>query len=299
MDNRVQQAKTSQINAQTGLCAVIGKPVAHSLSPVMHNAAFQSTGLNYIYLAFEVADLEGCMAGMRALTGFRGMSVTIPHKISIMKYIDEIEPLARSVGCVNTVTNKDNRLIGTITDGLGTLRAFERTGVSLDNKSVLFIGTGGAARAVAFAMAATSSLNKMCILGRTEANVARLTQDIQNCCSIPVISGSIQDTTKGFAAPYDIIIHATPMVMYGHAEGVSAVPPEWLHDGQVVFDMVYRPRETKLIRDAAAAGCVIIPGLEMLLYQAALQFEMWTGHPAPETVMREALEDALQPAATE
>lgn len=287
------------INAQTQLCAVIGNPVAHSLSPAMHNAAFQATGLNYVYLAFAVSELEGCMAGMRALAGFRGMSVTIPHKIDIMKHLDEIAPLARKVGCVNTVVNLGDRLVGTITDGLGTLRAFDRAGVSLDGKSVLFAGTGGAVRAVAFALAGSCSPRRILILGRTPARLEKLVHDLKQLDQVPVKGAGFDEMTPEVANACDVIIHGTPMGMYGHAEGESAVPREWLRPGQVVFDMVYRPKATRLLQDAEAAGCTIIPGLEMLLYQAALQFELWTEQEAPEEVMRNALVQALQPGSRE
>ncbi|NLV45964.1 MAG: shikimate dehydrogenase [Candidatus Hydrogenedentes bacterium] len=298
-DTHEKSFRGPRIDAHTRLCAVIGNPVAHSLSPAMHNAAFQAAGLNYAYLAFAVTDLEGCMAGMRALSGFRGMSVTIPHKINIMKHLDEIAPLAQKVGCVNTVVNLGDRLVGTITDGLGTLRAFDRAGVSLNDKTVLFAGTGGAVRAVAFALAGSCSPSRILILGRTPSRVEKLVNDLKRLDRVPVQGGGFDDVTSDKAASHDIIIHGTPVGMYGHSEGESAVPREWLRPGQVVFDMVYRPRATRLLQDAEAAGCTVIPGLEMLLYQAALQFELWTEQEAPETVMRGALVRALQPGAAE
>jgi shikimate dehydrogenase len=287
-----------RFDADTQLCAVIGNPVAHSLSPAMHNAAFQATGLNYVYLAFAVSDLAGCMAGMRAMKGFRGMSVTIPHKVAVINHLDEVMPQAREVGCVNTIVNESGKLIGAITDGLGTLRAFERAGVSLDGKAILFVGTGGAARAVAFAMAGSRSPALIRVLGRTAARVKELTDDLRLVSKVPIYSGNLDDICNNEAAAHDIIVHATPVGMYGHSEGESSIPQEWLHSGQVVFDMVYRPRETKLMEYAAKAHCQIIPGLEMLLHQAAIQFEMWTKQPAPESIMRNALIEALQPGIT-
>ena len=299
MNETLPFQKAPCLDAQTQLCAVIGNPVSHSLSPAMHNAAFQSAGLNYAYLAFEVADLAGCMAGMRAMKGFRGLSVTIPHKIAMMKHLDDVDPLAQRVGCVNTVINNDGVLLGAITDGLGTLRAFERSEASLEGKSILFVGTGGAARAVAFAMAMSGAPGELHILGRTEARVATLVDDLRRCSEVPIRSGSLQDASARTVEACDVIINATPLGMHGHSEGESPVPKAWLHPRQVVFDMVYRPRKTRLLADAADVGCAIIPGLEMLLYQAAIQFELWTGQEAPEQVMREALEGALNPAGGE
>ncbi len=284
------------IDTATRLCAVIGHPVAHSLSPVMHNAAFEALGLNYVYLAFSVSDVAGCLAGMRAMEGFRGLSVTIPHKVEVMRHLDEVVPLARRVGCVNTVCNDDGRLVGSITDGLGTLRAFERAGVDLDDKTVLFIGAGGAARAVAFALAESCRLREMLLLGRTPARVASLVDDLRRAASIPIEGGSLGRDLRAALTEADVVIQATPLGMHGHAEGDSGVPGEWLHSDQVVFDMVYRPMRTKLIEDATAKGCKVVLGLEMLLHQAILQFERWTEREAPEQVMRQALEQALRDA---
>ncbi|OQC06603.1 MAG: Shikimate dehydrogenase [Candidatus Hydrogenedentes bacterium ADurb.Bin101] len=281
-------------DAHTRLCAVIGNPVAHSLSPAMHNAAFRETGLNYIYLAFKVTHLEGCMAGLRALDGFRGLSVTIPHKMDILQYLDEVTPLARSVGCVNTVVNAEGRLLGTITDGTGTLRAFEHAGVSLKDKTILFAGTGGAARAVAFALADSRLPREILVLGRTPSRVARLVEDLRHGSRVRVHGGDLGNTDPDKARACDVIINATPMGMFRHSEGESSVPRDWLHAGQVVFDMVYRPRRTRLLLDAEESGCRIIPGLEMLLFQAVLQFELWTGQRAPDAVMRNALQKALE-----
>lgn len=281
------------IDAETRLCAVIGNPVAHSLSPVIHNAAFQTLGLNYVYLAFRVEDVGACLAGMRALEGFRGLSVTIPHKIEVMKHLDEIDPLARRIGSVNTVTNENGRLIGETTDGPGTLRAFAEARVDLKGKRVLLIGAGGAVRAVAFALARSGAVARVTILGRTPERVKALAQDLEAGANTAIRSGRLPDDLPGAAAEHDVLINGTPVGMYPESEGESVVPRRCLRPDHVVFDMVYRPARTRLLEDAAAAGCTIIPGIEMLLYQAALQFERWTGRPAPIEVMRRAALDAL------
>ncbi len=283
------------MNAETRLCAVIGNPVAHSLSPIMHNAAFAACELNYVYLAFQVSDVGGAMAGMRALNGFRGMSVTIPHKVPIMRYLDEIHPLAEKVGCVNTIVNESGRLIGAITDGLGTLRAFECAGIDLNEKRILFLGTGGAARAVAFAMADACRPRHIQILGRTESRMLHLVDDLSAASACEIRPGLLANNLHGAVSKCDVIIQATPVGMHGHAEEERIVPAELLRPDHIVFDMVYRPMKTRLLKDAEAIGCATVPGLEMLLYQAVLQFELWTGHAAPETVMRSALIAALNP----
>lgn len=288
---------TSNIDAATKLCAVIGNPVAHSLSPIMHNAAFAACGLNYVYLAFQTSDVGGAVSGMRALNGFRGMSVTIPHKVNIMPCLDEIHPLAQKVGCVNTIVNESGHLVGAITDGLGTLRAFAHAGVTLDDKRILFLGTGGAARAVAFAITESCRPRHMRILGRTAARMQQLVRDLRAVGGTPIEDGTIGADTQAGVAESDIIIQATPIGMHGHAEGESIVPPELLRPDQVVFDMVYRPMKTRLILNAQNSGCLTILGLEMLLYQAVLQFELWTGRTAPEAVMRDALVKTLKKSA--
>ncbi|HOJ34228.1 MAG TPA: shikimate dehydrogenase [Candidatus Hydrogenedentes bacterium] len=281
------------IDSFTQLCAVIGNPVEHSLSPAMHNAAFEALNLNYVYLAFRVEDVANCIAGMRALLSFRGMSVTIPHKLAVMQYLDEIDPIARRIGCVNTITRENGILIGSNTDGLGTLRAFQEAGVSLEGKKVLFLGAGGAVRAVAFAFAEKGQVGHITILGRTISKVEKLVQDIRKQTDIPVYSGNLSTDLPKAMAEHEVIVQGTPVGMYPHSEE-SCVPLELLRADHIVFDMVYRPLTTRFIREAQAAGCKTIFGIEMLLYQAALQFEKWTGYPAPIGVMREAALNCLQ-----
>ncbi len=282
------------IDTATQLCAVIGNPVGHSLSPAIHNAGFRALGLNYVYLAFEVTDLEGFLRGMRAMPNFRGASVTIPHKEAIIPFLDEIDPVARGVGSVNTVTHADGRLAGATTDGPGTLRAFAEAGVDLAGKRVLFLGAGGAARAVAFEMAERAGVAGITLLARRAAQAERLAADIAAAgTTAQVVSGTLEAGLEAAVATHDILVQGTPVGMYPHAEGETVVPAAWLRASQVVFDMVYRPQRTRLIREATAAGCTCIPGLEMLLHQAAEQFERWTGQAAPLTVMRDALVGAL------
>jgi shikimate dehydrogenase len=282
------------IDTSTELCAVIGNPVAHSLSPLMHNAAFDAAGINGVYLAFEVRDLPAFFTGMRAMPSFRGLSVTIPHKIAAMAYLDEIDALAQQTGCVNTVINEKGRLRGMITDGLGTLRAFSEAGVALDGKKILFLGSGGAVRAVAFAMALRTGAAGITILGRTPRRVDAIIRDVSAAASAPVTGGSLAKDLTAAMAAHDIVIHGTPIGMHGGNTEASCLPPGMLRAEQVVFDMVYRPLKTRLLRDAEAAGATVIPGLEMLVHQAVLQFEAWTGQNAPYAVMRRELVRALE-----
>jgi shikimate dehydrogenase len=283
---------TPGIDSATQLCAVIGNPVLHSLSPAMHNAAFAETRLNYVYLAFRVEDAGACLAGMRAMSGFRGLSVTIPHKMAVIEHLDELDPMAKKVGSVNTVTHEHGRLIGSSTDGPGTLRAFADAGVSLDDRRVLFVGSGGAVRAVAFAVAELTQCEEITILGRTPARVAMLVNDLRAKTPATINSGRLPEHLAEAMTAHDVVINGTPVGMHPH-EDETPIPRETLRAGQIILDMVYRPYKTRLVREAEDAGCTTILGLEMLVNQAALQFEAWTGRPAPYAVMRNALVDAL------
>jgi len=281
------------IDTATKLCAVIGNPVEHSLSPAIHNAAFQAANLNYVYLAFHVANVQACLDGMRALPSFRGLSVTIPHKAAVMPFLDEIDPMARFVGSVNTVTNEQGRLVGSTTDGPGTLRAFREAGVSLAGQRVLFLGSGGAVRAVAFAIALDKSAAAITILGRTPERVDLLARDLREKTGTPVETGALTNDLAKAMETHDILIQGTPTGMYPDSIGQSLVPEALLKPHHVVFDMVYRPLETRLVREAKQTGCRVVLGSEMLLNQAVLQFELWTGLPAPLNDMRRALVSAL------
>jgi len=274
------------INTATQLCAVIGNPVEHSLSPLIHNAAFDAAGLNYVYVAFRVEDVAGCLAGMRALPSFRGMSVTIPHKIAVMEYLDAIEPMAVKVGAVNTIVNEGGMLRGSTTDGVGTLRAFADAGVDLAGRRALFVGSGGAVRSVAFAMVEQAGVAQITILGRTPSRVEALVDDLAAKTGANVRGGSLADDLSGAMADHDVVVQGTPVGMYPERMAESLVPRGLLRREHVVFDMVYRPHKTRLIREAEALGCRTVLGIEMLLHQAAVQFETWTGASAPLAAMR-------------
>jgi shikimate dehydrogenase len=280
------------MDVNTQLCGVIGNPVKHSMSPAIHNAGYAAQDLNFAYLAFEVEDVAACLTGMRSMPNFRGLSVTIPHKLAVMDHLDEIEIMAQHVGSVNTITNENGHLIGSSTDGLGTTRAFDEAGVDLEGKRVLFLGAGGAVRAVAFAVADRKPAN-ITILGRTPSKVEPLAQDLGDKTNIPITLGHLIDNVDMAVFEHDIIIQGTPMGMYPEYIGQSCVPADLIREDQVAFDMVYRPLKTQFILDAEAAGSTIILGTEMLLQQAAAQYERWTQVDPPIDVMRKALLDGL------
>lgn len=285
--------KDHAIGTTTQLCAVIGNPVGHSLSPALHNAAFDALNLDIVYTAFRVEDLGAALAGMRALSNFRGMSVTIPHKIEAMKHVDEVAEVDRSIGSINTIINENGRLIGLGTDGPGALKALVDGGAELDGRNVLMLGAGGAARAIAFTLARTTRLETLTILDINEEMLQGLTADLRSGTPARIESGALTDGSLAAAMEQaHVIINCTPVGMHPK-EGVSLVPAQLFRPGQVVFDVVYTPLETRLLADARAAGLKVISGVEMFINQAVLQFERFTGVAAPVEVMRRVVMERL------
>lgn len=279
-----------EINAQTKLCGLLGNPVEHSLSPAIHNAAFQQLNLNFVYLAFKVEDLEGAVRGIRALGNLRGFSVTIPHKVAIMPFLDEVEPTAKHIGSVNTILVENGKLTGYNTDASGALRALQSGGVTLKGQQVLMVGTGGAARAIAFALATAKDIGGLILLGIDEKERLRLAEDLRDRTKLNVEYGPLTDQTlRSGIRSSQVLIHCTPIGMHPKVDE-TCIPASLLAPHLTVMDIVYNPLETRLLRDAKASGCRTIRGLEMFLHQAVAQFELWTGQAAPVDVMRAVLE---------
>lgn len=282
------------IKTSTRICAIIGNPVEHSLSPAIHNAAFAELGLDFVYVAFRVENVKHALAGMRALENFRGMSVTIPHKIEAMKHVDAIEDVDRHIGSINTIINDNGNLLGLGTDGPGALKALTAAGVNLSGKNILMLGAGGAARAIAFTLANNGGAAAIEILDIDETILKQLTQDLSAGTRAVIKSDKMTDKSLARAmAVADIVIHCTPVGMHPK-EGVSIVPSALFRPGQVVFDIVYTPLETKLLADAKSKGLQIISGVDMFINQAVLQFERFTGVDAPVEVMRSVVMEHLK-----
>jgi shikimate dehydrogenase len=252
------------LNTQTILCGIMGHPVSHSLSPDLHNAGYVAHKLNFVYLAFDVNDAASAIMAIRALH-IKGMSVTIPHKISVMQHLDQIDNRAKNIGAVNTIVNTNGRLVGFNTDCDGAMKALEEK-TSIRGKKVVLLGTGGAARAIAFGLQEKKA--QVLILGRNP-HAAKALADATGATH-----GSLSQCTAIKAS--DILIHATSIGMEPHAQA-SIVPIDLLHKNLTVFDIVYKPKNTKLISDATKIGCTIVYGHSMLLYQAAAQFKLFTG----------------------
>jgi shikimate dehydrogenase len=287
--------KVGTIGTGTQLCAVIGNPVAHSLSPAIHNAAYEKLGLDFVYLAFRVEDLQNALAGMRALENFRGMSVTIPHKIEVMQYMDHIAEPDRAIGSINTVINKRGKLFGLGTDGPGALKALTDANVDINGQNVLILGSGGAARAIAFTLAQKTRLNQLAILDIDEMMLKGLINDLKEGTDVRLTAGLLDhNTLVASMKTADVIVHCTPIGMHPN-EDVSLIPSTLFRPGQVVFDIVYTPLETKLLFEAGSHGLKVISGVDMFINQAVLQFEHFTGIDAPVQVMRQVVMEHLKP----
>jgi shikimate dehydrogenase len=273
---------------------VIGNPVAHSMSPAIHNAAYQALGLDFVYVACQVEDLKGALAGMRALSNFRGMSITIPHKIEAMKYVDEVLDVDRAIGSINTVVREPGRLIGLGTDGPGALLALRDAGVDLAGKEVLILGAGGAARAIAFPLVTDTKIKALTLLDIDESLLSGLSTNLKAATEVAVVSEMFtDDALEKSMAEADIVVQCTSVGMHPNSD-ISLIPPKLLRAEQVVFDIVYTPLETRLLCDAKAKGLQTVSGVEMFVNQAAAQFEQFTGVKAPREVMRQVVMERLQ-----
>lgn len=284
-------SNNSSISGKTVLYGVIGDPVDHSLSPAIQNAAFSSTQVDAVYLPFHVKphSLGIAVNGLRALH-VRGFNVTIPHKIHVLRYLDRTDATVSAIGSANTVINENGRLCGYNTDGLGAFNALVEAGAQPHGKSVLIFGAGGASRAVAYTLAKTAS--SLQLVNRTPGKAKQLANRLRKkfhteITSIALSSNLLRDLVK----QADIIVNASSMGM----NGVSNPPVEakWLHSGQWVFDLVYKPLQTRLLELAASAGTNRITGLDMLINQGACSFKLWTGLEAPRADMRRAVTQKL------
>ena len=276
---KLQQKETPRIEAPA-LFAVFGNPIGHSLSPLMHAAAFWATDYNGNYFPVEAKTASQISNGIKAF-GLKGASVTIPHKTSVIQHLDELDETARKTGAVNTIVNQNEKLQGFNTDGTGVVRALNGA-IDISEKNVVLVGAGGAARAAAVGIKDAGGFVTIC--NRNDENGARLADEL-NCRYISF--------GKLLQFDIDILINATPVGMTPF-EDVSVVPAEVFRKGMLVMDMVYNPIQTKLLKDAAEAGCETIDGSEMFIHQGALQYELWTGMEAPVDIMRLFVHAALK-----
>ena len=281
-----------KISGKTRVCGIIGDPVEHSLSPAMHNAAFQELNLDFVYVAFRVRkdELREAIVGAKNLD-IKGLNVTMPHKNAVMKYLDEIDPTARSIGAVNTILNDKGRLIGYNTDGIGALKALKENGISLNGKKLLLLGAGGAGKAIAFH--AAQEVEELKILNRTTQKAKDLAEVLRKKFGKKIDGNSLSaKTIKKELEDADILVNATSVGMHPN-DDQSLIDPSWLRPNLCVMDIVYNPIETKLAKDARSVGAKVVSGVEMLVYQGAASFEIWTNRPAPVKVMKQAILNKL------
>ena len=267
-------------DTHTALYCVLGDPVSHSLSPVMHNNAFAHTGYNGAYLAFKVTDIAAAVTGIKAL-GIKGASITIPHKVAIMEFLDDIDEKAATIGAVNTIVNKDGMLHGYNTDWMGAIDALlEKTDIK--GKNVVMIGAGGAARAIGSGIVSQGGI--LTIVNILEDEGELLAKDLE----VPYYP--LSSYTK---FDCQILINATPVGMTPNTEDMP-INRQDLKKEMVVMDIVYNPLKTRLLKEAENIGCVTVDGVAMFVYQGAAQFEMWTGQKAPVGLMRKVVLKILQ-----
>lgn len=268
-----------RIDGETRVYGILGRPVAHSLSPAMHNAAFQELGLNAVYVAFPVTDLAQAAAGLRGLT-IAGASVTIPFKEDIIPLLDEVEAAAARMGAVNTVVNREGRLLGANTDWLGAVAALKPY-TAIQGEHFLILGAGGAARAIVFGLL-------------EEGGRVSLTDiDSQRAAALAREFGVAALSAAALAAcPARVLINATPVGMDPEPDDIP-LDPGLLGRFDLAMDIIYRPLQTRLLAEAKARGVRTIDGLQMLIHQGAAQFELWTGRQAPVAIMAQAARAAL------
>ena len=280
-----------RITAHTRVAAVIGWPVSHSLSPVIHNAGFASTGVDAVYVAFAVAPGTAAEAlGSARRLDFLGLSVTMPHKTEVAHLVDDISPAASSLDSVNTVEFTDSRTIGHSTDGDGLIASMRADGADVAGSNVLVLGAGGAARSVVDALRRHGA-SGVVIANRTLDN-ARRAAELGPDGTVAI--GSDAPSLVSALKASDIVINCTSVGM-GSSDGASEspIPVSGLTSNHVVVDLVYHPLVTPLMRDAERSGCRVIGGLGMLIHQAALQQVIWTGHEPDVAAMSAAARQAL------
>jgi shikimate dehydrogenase len=275
--------------------ALLGDPVDHSLSPSIHNAAFRALGIDAQYIKIQVKPdkLEDAIKGFKAL-GIAGANITIPHKINVMEFLDEIDPLAKDIGAVNTIVNKNGRLIGSNTDGHGALESLRQT-TSLMDKRITLLGAGGAARAIAFTLAKEEKIQNITIMNIDQKMAVQLAEKISEKSGIKTIGVLLnEENLESHLAVTDILINCTPIGMHPKTDE-SLVPPALLSKDLTVFDIVYNPIETNLIKDAKAAGCTTISGVNMLVLQGAKSFEIFTGKKPDVGLMLAVVHNKIAP----
>ena len=278
------------IKGSTNIVGLIGHPVEHSFSPPMHNAAFNELNMDYAYVAFDVEpqNLKSAIDGAKSL-GIKGLNVTIPHKIEVMKYLDGIDEVAALIGAVNTIDFKDMK--GYNTDGIGAVRAIEEV-TSIKDKNVVIAGAGGASRAISFYIAKYGA-SELTILNRNVEKAQKLAGDVADSGLIGDVKADSISEIASYLKDADILINTTPVGMHPNVNDEPIASADDMHGNLVVFDAVYNPNETVLLKETIKAGAKPVYGIKMLLYQGAESFRIWTDVDAPVDAMEDALRKTI------
>ncbi|MBT5953629.1 shikimate dehydrogenase [bacterium] len=277
------------LNGSTKILGVIGNPIHHSKSPQMHNAAFNHLNLNYIYIPFlvEKTQIETCMASLKS-NNISGINVTVPFKESVIPFLDKIDPLAKKIGAVNTIVNKNGVLTGYNTDGYGLISDLSINKISLSNKSIAILGAGGSSKSICFSLL-EQNITSLLILNRTVEKAERLKFNLidsmnNDITNIPIETGSLSSVIdEKTLEKYDIIINTTSV---GLNDNSTIFPTDnWSNQNQIVYDIIYSPPETNFLKQARLKGAKTLNGLGMLVGQGALAFKKFTSHDAPFDIM--------------
>lgn len=284
--------KYRMFTGKTRNLGVMGWPVEHSLSPAMQNAALEKAGLDYAYIALPVPpnDLEKAVEGLKAM-GFCGWNVTIPHKTAIMRFMDELDSSARMIGAVNTVVNRDGRLKGFNTDAAGFLRGLEQANFSAAGKNAAILGAGGAARAVIWGLC-QAGVSNITIGVRNPEKAESLAELFQSHMNVEVFNWE-DAAFRNALKSAELLVNTTPLGMEPNVDGMPPVGLELLPNGALVYDIIYVPAETMLLREAKRLGYSVVNGEYMLAGQGAEAFKMWTGKTPDEKLMRRVLRESL------
>ncbi|MHA2048559.1 MAG: shikimate dehydrogenase [Promethearchaeota archaeon] len=280
------------LTSKTKIFCVIGYPIEHSMSPIMWNPALKELGLDFIYVAFNIRpeDLEKAINGMRAI-GIKGMNVTVPHKQNVMKYIDEIDPIAQKIGAVNTIKNDGGILKAKNTDAEGAKKSLLEKGCKVEGKNVLILGSGGVARSITYILA--EDANKIIVTDLVEDKALLIAREIKELMGISIVGKvSSEKNLKEAIKNSDILINATPIGMSPNIE-TTPISMDLLHQDLFVFDVVYNPLTTRLLREAAEVGCKTLGGLDMLINQGMLAFEWWTNKKPNKDLMKNKIIEYL------
>lgn len=282
-----------QITGQTKIVGIIGDPIKHSRSPLIHNAAIAALGLDYVYVPFHVEpdSLGAAIEGFKA-TNVIGINVTIPHKQNVMSYLDEISREATLIGAVNTLIFRDGAIIGENTDAPGFLHAMQEDGLDVpQGGAAVVIGAGGSARAIVVALA-LAGVKTICITNRTVSRAVALATDLSEKTGVSIYGIGLDDSKLPHAVETSQLIVNTASTSMDVSHPLL-IDPEWLAPQSIVYDIVYTPPETRLLQAAAEKDCHTIGGLGMLIHQGAIAFEKWTGINPPVEIMRQALQGAF------